>query len=156
MATNTGPQPSWNDVIACHHPTQPTRYYRGYTLHYPTDSEAKATTTLHGALSNWSAGTSLALSVQYPLLSITDYQTIEITASSPDFDQLLKFDAQFRQSTQEIPKADLAPSTLDLLKALQGASPQAKDQAPTTTLELISGLQASVFDGYDVHSGTAL
>src|SRR5699024_12823055 len=64
--------PSWEAVIACHDPTQPTRYYRSYTLHYPASSSDHINTTLHHTLQSWSTGTGLTLSTQHPLLANSD------------------------------------------------------------------------------------
>lgn len=138
--------PSWEAVIACHDPTQPTRYYRSYTLHYPASSSEHINTTLHHTLQAWSTGTGLTLSTQHPLLAISDEHTTTITASSRDFDQLLDFDTDFRTTAQALPNTNVTPSTLELLAALQDAEPNNGSHTPRSTLEIITQLQANAFD----------
>lgn len=137
---------SWEHVIACSHPTQPTRYYRGYALHCPAPSEAAATTIVQGSLAAWSANTGVTLTVQYPLLSVTDHLTIELSASSLDFEDLLRFDAELRAEVQQIPEGQLEPATMRLLEALSQTTQHHGDRSPTTTLEAIEGLQATAFE----------
>lgn len=137
---------SWEQVIACSHPTQPTRYYRGYALHYPTPSEATAMTIVQNLLATWNTSTGVTLIVQDPLLSVTDHLTIELSASSLDFDTLLRLDTELRAEVRQCPDAQLEPATLQLFDALSAASANAGNQTPTTTLTIIDGLQAVAFD----------
>jgi len=142
----TQPTPSWDTVIACHDPTQPTRYYRAYTMHYPDSSSAHISATLHATLEQWSTSTGLSLTTQYPLLAISEQHATHITASSQDFDRLLDFDAYFRATLQAIPNTEILPSTLELLETLQEAAPTNGLNSPRSTLEVITQLQSSAFE----------
>lgn len=142
----TQSSPSWDTVIACHDPIQPTRYYRAYTLLYPDSSSTLISATLHATLEQWSTSTGLALSTQYPLLAISDQHTTTITASSQDFDQLLDFDEDFRATLRGIPNTEVSPSTMELLEALQDAAPTNGLTSPRSSLEVITHLQASAFE----------
>ena len=137
------PLPSWDAVIACHDPTQPTRYYRAYTLHYPADSSERISATLHHTLAQWSTETGLILSTQYPLLAISEQHTTTITASSLNFDQLLDFDAALRQAIRTTSKVEVLPSTLE---TLQADLPTTGPHAPRSTLEIITQLQSCAFE----------
>lgn len=146
MPNNIDPTSSWEHVIACSHPTQPTRYYRGYVLHYPTSSEAAVTALAQDSLATWSANTGVTLTVQYPLLPLTDHLTLELSASSLDFDNLLRFDTEFRAEIQHLPEGQLEPATMQLLDALSQTTHDQGNESPVTTLEVIEGLQAPAFD----------
>lgn len=145
MTGNNDQEKSWEAVIACHHPTQPTRYYRGYMLHYPLSGSSKASTTLRQTLANWSVCTDLTISMQYPLLSLSDTQTVEVTASSLEFDQLMTFDADLRHAMQRAPQVNLSPGTMQLHQMLQTSFLHTQGQPPKTRLQIITGFQTSIF-----------
>lgn len=142
----TQPAHSWDAVIACHDPAQPTRYYRAYTVLYPASSSDQVSATLHDTLEHWSASAELTLSTQYPLLAISDQHTTIITASSRDFDRLLDFDGEFRATLKAVQGAEVSPSTLELLEVLQDAAPANGLNSPRSTLKVITQLQASAFE----------
>src|SRR5699024_4231439 len=106
--------PSWEAVIACHDPTQPTRYYRSYTLHEPASISDHIYPPLQHSPQPSTADTPLTLSAQPPLLPIPEKPTATFAPSSRVSDQLLGCDPAFRTPAPVVPFSPGTPSTLEL------------------------------------------